>query len=133
LIHGTHHTREISPIIIFHNEISLKKLKREPFSLKVAKLTDNDILSITVSYTGGCKKHDFILATVPLFTIMGESHQVDLVLSHENNGDACKKIVTESLYFDLFPLKETYQKVYGIKTSSMLLRIVNVSITYQFK
>jgi len=133
LSHSTHNNREVFPITIFNDEVSLKKLKTDLFSLKSVNKTDNDILSIIVSYAGGCKKHDFILATVPLFTTTAESHQVDLVLSHENNGDACKKIVTESLYFDLFPLKEKYKKVYGIETGSMLLHIKNVSITYQFK
>lgn len=133
LIQDTHNSREISPIIIFDDGASLKKLKRDQFFLKATKKIDNDTLPIIVSYTGGCKKHDFILATVPLFTIPGESHRVDLMLSHENNGDVCKKIVTESLYFDLLPLKERYQQVYGIKTGSILLNLMNSSIMYQFR
>ena len=130
--HDTHFAREVSPVVILHNEASLKRLKRDPFFLKGAKITDNDILSIIVSYTGGCKKHDFILAAVPIFATNAENHQIDIILSHQNNADMCKKIVTESLYFDLSPLKEKYQKAYGIKKSSMLLRIMNITIEYQF-
>jgi hypothetical protein len=130
---STHFDHEVSPVVIFHNEASLKRLKRDPCFLKGANITDNDTLSIIVSYTGGCKKHDFILATVRLFTATAENDQIDLVLSHENNADMCKKIVTEPLYFDLSPLKEKYQKACGIKTSSMLLHLMNRSIKYQFK
>jgi hypothetical protein len=115
------------------NESAIQKFKRDTFFLKEATLTDNDILSIIVSYSGGCKKHDFILATVSSFIRTDSSDQVNLVLAHENNGDICKKIVKEHLYFDLLPLKERYQQVYGIKASSIVLRLLNASISYKFK
>src|SRR5688500_20120800 len=88
------------------NESAIQKLKKDTFFLKEATLIDNDILSVIVSYSGGCKKHDFILATVPHFTTTNSSHQANLVLAHENNGDACKKIVKEHLYFDLLRSEE---------------------------
>jgi hypothetical protein len=116
------------------NESTIQKLKKDTFFLKEATLINNDILSVIVSYSGGCKKHDFTLATTPHFTTTTNlSHQANLVLAHENNGDACKKIVKEHLYFDLLPLKERYQQVYGIKASSIVLRLMNASINYQFK
>lgn len=133
LTQNTNSTGKIPRIIMLDNESAIQKLKMDTFFLKEATLIDNDILSVTVSYSGGCKKHDFILATVPRFTTTTNlSHQANLVLAHENNGDACKKIVKEHLYFDLLPLKERYQQVYGIKASSIVLRLMNASINYQF-
>jgi hypothetical protein len=133
LTQNTNSTSKTPRIIMLDNELAIQKLKMDTFFLKEATLTDNDILSVIVSYSGGCKKHDFILATAPHFTTTNLSHQANLVLAHENNGDACKKIVKEHLYFDLLPLKESYQQVYGIKASSIVLRLMNASINYQFK
>ena len=130
---NTNSNDKTARIVLFDNESAIEKLKTDKFFLKEVTLTDNDILSVIVSYSGGCKKHDFTLATAPHFTSTDLRHQIDLVLAHEDNGDACKKIVKESLYFDLLPLKERYQQVYGIKASSIVLRIMNQSINYQFK
>jgi hypothetical protein len=130
---NTSSSGKIPRIVVLDNESAIQKLKINTFFLKEATLIDNDILSIIVSYSGGCKKHDFTLSTVPRFISTNSSDEVNLVLAHENNGDVCKKIVKEHLYFDLLPLKERYQQVYGIKASSIVLRLMNASINYQFK
>jgi hypothetical protein len=134
LTQNTNSTGKTPRIIMLDDESAIQKLKMDTFFLKEVTLIDNDILSVIVSYSGGCKKHDFILAAaIPHFTTTDLSQQANLVLAHENNDDACKKIVKEHLYFDLLPLKERYQQVYGIKASSIVLRLMNASINYQFK
>ena len=133
LTQNTNSTGKTPRIIMLDDESAIQKLKMDIFFLKEATLIDNDILSVIVSYSGGCKKHEFLLATLSHFTTTDLSHQANLLLAHENNGDTCKKIVKEHLYFDLLPLKERYQQVYGIKTSSIILRLMNGSINYQFK
>jgi hypothetical protein len=133
LTQNTNSTDKTPRIIIFDNESAIQRLKMDKFFLKEVSMIEDDTLSAIVSYSGGCKKHDFILAATPHFTSTNSSHQVNLVLAHENNGDACKKIVKEHLYFDLLPLKERYHQVHGLKANSMVLRIMNLSINYQFK
>jgi hypothetical protein len=128
----TNYTDKVQPIILFDNESLVKKLKYDTFFLKNADLLDGDILTVRVTYSGGCKNHDFILATLSPSITTEFGHEVHLALSHENNGDVCKKMVTESLYFDLLPLKETHQRVYRTKEGLIVLHIMNRSIKYEF-
>jgi hypothetical protein len=123
----------VKKLILLSKEFDVKKLKIDPFHLKRAKLVDKDILMVSVFYTGGCKKHDFALVAAPGFMTTNSSLQVDLVLIHRNNGDACKKIVTESLHFDLAPLKEKYQEIHGRKLGRATLLLMNTVIEYEFK
>lgn len=100
-----------------------------------AKFIENDILSTVVSYSGGCEKHEFSLGAALGFANTDLSPQANLVLGHESNGDTCKKIIRERLVFDLSPLKEKCQQVYGVKADSMMLHLMNTTITvkYNFK
>lgn len=57
----------------------------------------NDILFVEVRYGGGCREHQFQLRY--------ESYDPDnkllyFVLSHEDNGDMCKALLSETLMFD---------------------------------
>jgi hypothetical protein len=124
---------DVKKLILFNKESDVKKLKIDPFNLKQATLTDKDILTISVFYTGGCKKHDFALGTVPGFVSTNSTQHMNLVLAHRNNGDACKKIVTESLHFDISPLKEKHQEIQGQKSSRMILHLMNAALEYEFK
>ena len=93
----------------------------------------NDILSVVISYSGGCAKHEFSLGAV--FTNTGCSPVANLVLGHENNNDTCKKILREHLDFNLMPLKKKCQQVCGIKADSIVLNLMYTTITvkYNFK
>jgi hypothetical protein len=135
LIQVSNSTDKIPQVVVFDNESYIKKMKRDISNLIEAKLIENDILSTVVSYSGGCEKHEFTLGAVPGFKNTDLSPQANLVLGHENNGDTCKKIVRERLDFDLSPLKEKYQQVYGVKAGSIMLHLMNTTITikYNFK
>jgi hypothetical protein len=67
----------------------------------------NDVLVLSVAYTGGCAEHDFELlassASVP-----DASPSVELALLHDPRGDACKALMEEELHFDLSPLHELW-------------------------
>ena len=74
-------------------------------SIKVlhAKI-NNDILSLSVLYKGGCKTHQFKLIsrkeyakTLPM--------QLPLYLLHKNSGDTCNKIITDTLQFNIADIK----------------------------
>jgi hypothetical protein len=135
LIQVSNSTEKIPRIIVFENESHIQKMKMDIINLIEAKFIENDILSSVVSYSGGCEKHEFSLVAALGFTNTDLSPQANIALGHKSNGDTCKKIIRERLAFDLSPLKEKCQQVYGINADSMTLHIMNTTITieYNFK
>ena len=77
-------------------------LKRVPYIIKSIQLFENEI-QIKISYSGGCKTHDFQLV-VNRNSISKLTKDINLNLSHNDNNDRCKRIVSEKLVFDLSPL-----------------------------
>lgn len=77
-------------------------LKRIPYAIRSIKFLESKI-QINISYTGGCKSHDFSLV-VDRKVISELTNDANLILSHNDNGDRCKRIVNEKLVFDLSPL-----------------------------
>ena len=80
----------------------IRGLKRVPYIIKSIQLFENEI-QIKISYTGGCKTHDFQLAA-NRNSISKLTKDINLNLSHNDNNDRCKRIVSEKLVFDLSPL-----------------------------
>lgn len=72
----------------------------------------HDTLTLTVSYSGGCVRHDFTLVADSRFE---ESDPVRLVLflAHDANGDTCEAYPTDSYRFDLTPVRTLYEQTYG--------------------
>ncbi len=71
-----------------------------------------DILSVNVSYAGGCREHE-IHAVAWGGWMASAPAQVRIFLAHDDHGDACEAWITETLRFGLTPLKENYQDAYG--------------------
>lgn len=69
-------------------------------------------LEASVSYGGGCASHEIDLVA---FGGWLESFpvQVNVFLSHEDNGDPCDAQLSEVRTFDLRPLAEAYRSAYG--------------------
>jgi|GEM_PF-3038855 len=65
-----------------------------------------DICELTVSYSGGCKTHEFALFAEKTTSEPNPS-VLSLTLSHNANEDACKSIITETLVFSLDNLKNS--------------------------
>lgn len=71
----------------------------DPFKIeKVERVGDS--LIITVSYGGGCQKHTFDLIWDGQI-LLSYPPQINLLIAHHANGDACKQLVTESLKISL--------------------------------
>lgn len=121
---------DTNKVIFVDNGSFIEKLKSDFFVLKGTDLKD-DNLSLIVTYSGGCKKHEFVLAATSHST-NSDLKKVNLTLSHDNKGDICKKIVRDSLNFDLLPLKERFQQNYGKKEGSMILHLKDKDIQYNF-
>jgi hypothetical protein len=78
----------------------------DPFTLVEVGLRDDE-LTLVVSHGGGCAVHRFALWALPSLS-MSPLPNHDLVLTHDDPDDPCDSIVTETLRFDLSPLRELY-------------------------
>jgi len=65
---------------------------------------EGDSLHLQVSYSGGCREHEFNLWKLPPNAL--EPPPVELMLAHEDNGDMCEAWITEWMAFSLRPLRE---------------------------
>ena len=96
-----------------------------------------DTLQMSVSYSGGCAVHDFSLFWNETFLEMYPVQAV-LQLVHNNNGDMCEAYPTETLSFDLAPLKAVYQTAYQTNSGSVTIILPDAfgqdqTILYTFK
>ena len=87
-----------------------------------APAIEDDTLTLTVSYGGGCEHHDFTLVTSGVFM---ESYPVQLgvSLAHDANGDMCEAYLTAAYEFDLTPIKALYQDAYREDAGAIVLRL----------
>ncbi len=74
-------------------------------SFKVESLSiDGDIVTMVISYSGGCEEHEFELVTNKLY-LKSMPPKLNLFLKHNNNGDACRKLVIDTLRYDVSPAR----------------------------
>ena len=105
----------------------------DPYTLNSATITE-DTLNISVSYSGGCKNHQFTLVVSEEFL---ESFPVQLhaYLAHDANGDTCEAYPTEDYRFDLTPIKTMYQNAYRQEAGTIVLRLRDApegNLIYEF-
>jgi hypothetical protein len=98
-----------------------EKFQRDPFTLQKASL-EECLLTVDVSYGGGCKAHEFELFMSP--SAFGESVpvQADLWIKHNGNGDSCRALVSDKLKFDITAVVEQHRQQYG-KDGEMILNV----------
>jgi hypothetical protein len=79
-----------------------------PYSILEGSIK-KDVLTLIVQYGGGCKEHFFELYSNGLF-LKKIPPRLNLFLEHKPNEDFCRKLVVDTLTFDLlngrFPNKE---------------------------
>lgn len=94
-----------SPIIPFKPEVTSvsDRLPSDPFKISGAKI-NGDCLEIILSFSGGCKAHEFIMTYQKLPNFNMYSGQ--LTLGHNSHGDMCEAMITRTVSFNLAPLKE---------------------------
>lgn len=90
-------------VIIIHST-DLSTWKKDAYSISSVSVL-NDVMTVEVSYGGGCKKHEFNLLVVREET---SENRARMVLSHNGNDDACEAAITRELRFDLTPLKQAF-------------------------
>lgn len=110
--------------------VSTSANNTDAYVLNSAEVT-GDILTVNVSYSGGCVSHEFTLNGQGSF--LGPPPVViNFFLVHNANGDPCREWITEENDFDLTPIKALYQEDSG----RIILRIINpgevVDVVYEF-
>jgi len=69
--------------------------------LDIIKTTiEGNILTIVVSYSGGCNEHEFQLYFDGSYK-KSLPPKANFILTHDNKGDACRSIVEKTLKFDI--------------------------------
>lgn len=97
----------------------------DPYTLESdddAPVLEGDILTLTLSYSGGCARHDFTLVTAGYF-LESNPVQLNLHLVHDAHEDPCEAYPTEQYEFDLAPLRMLYQDAYRRDEGVIILRL----------
>ncbi len=101
-------------------------------SVGVSDVTlSGDSLTLTVQHSGGCKTHEYGLCWNQSF-LESNPVQAQLRVLHQDNGDSCEAIVSNTLTFDLAGLKAAYRAGYQSQTGTVILRIGAQSTRYEF-
>ena len=87
-----------------------------------------DTLSLTVSYGGGCREHDFTLVAAMIADDECDLSPVvlDVFLAHDDHDDPCEAYPTVTYDFDLTPIKEMYRDTCGEDAGAVDLRLRDV-------
>jgi hypothetical protein len=93
-------TTQSSKVLIQDRDLS--KYPMDDVMIKDASVV-GDSLTMLVSYSGGCKTHDFkaIWDGAMMKSLPG---QINVVLSHNANGDMCEALLTQDVTVSLSPL-----------------------------
>lgn len=103
------------------NLLSLTEMHSASLNVSPLRLIDanvvGDTLAIQISYSGGCRTHEFELLDTGIATkSIPPQHLLRLV--HVLSDDPCEALVTKMLFYDLLPLKNKYDNL-----GSVALRI----------
>ena len=105
----------------------------DEYALNSATITD-DTLNISVSYSGGCKEHQFTLVASEAF-LESDPVQLHAAIAHNANGDTCEAYPTDNYRFDLTPIKTMYQEAYRQEAGTIILRLKDApagELVYEF-
>ena len=108
-------------------------LGNDDYVLNSATIT-GDTLTISVSYSGGCRTHLFTLVIAASF-VEASPVRLPAVLRHDANGDRCEAFPTESYAFDLALVRARYRAVYGPGAGRVALQLDAVpedALVYEF-
>ncbi len=105
----------------------------DPYEINAATIS-GDVLSVSVSFSGGCEAHEFTLGLSDGFL---ESNPVQLWawLLHDAKGDSCEAYPTEERQFDLTPIKARYRQAYQQQEGVVIILLEGApegSLVYEF-
>ena len=105
----------------------------DDYVLNSATIT-GDTLTVSVSYSGGCRTHVFTLVIAASF-VDSSPVRLPAVLRHDANGDPCEAFPTESYAFDLALVRTRYRAAYGPGAGRVALQLDGVpedGLVYEF-
>lgn len=97
--------------------------KSDPINIKFVQQS-GDYLVFDVSYSGGCADHTFDLVSMGAFSATYPP-EVEISLKHNKNGDGCRSVIDQKLYFNINELKYD-------GTTKVLLIINNTNKTLEY-
>ncbi|MBI5216286.1 MAG: hypothetical protein HY960_11085 [Ignavibacteriae bacterium] len=116
-----------TPLVKITNDLYSSDVMRHDVSIDTAWIVV-DTIYMRVGYSGGCKEHTFQLYALNYFA---ESNppQAEVVLSHNSQNDRCRQFITDTLRFNLSPLRVLYKQMYSRPTGNLLLNIYEPQAT----
>ncbi|HCY45715.1 MAG TPA: hypothetical protein DHU89_03460 [Flavobacteriales bacterium] len=99
----TINTKEKEAISVVEMDPTYKNIKTDSFTLLESSL-EGDNLILLVQYGGGCREHEWKLKTNGAYA-KSLPPQITLNLEHNANSDMCRALVTDTLEFNLEPLR----------------------------
>jgi hypothetical protein len=120
--------------IILAKGSDLGRWKKDDYYITESRVEkgNNNLLFLSVTYTGGCKEHNFELVAWNYFIMKPNEIQADILLSHDSNSDSCKAIINKELCFDLSPLNSEYHKLFKSTSGTIVLQLEDLKIRYEF-
>ena len=105
----------------------------DPFRLNSASV-DDDVLTLVVDYSGGCRDREFTLRAPRSFQESAGSVQLAVTLIHDANGDRCEANPTEQLRFGLRPISRLFQDRFNRDSGTVYLRLAGHAgpLVYRF-
>ena len=120
--------------VILANGTNPDNLIMDSYTINKAEF-NADTLNIKVSYNGGCKEHEFCLVAWNYF-LESQPVQAYLFLSHNSNSDFCEARISSELSIDMTPLKQEFFNKYGVKSDSIIVRVLTsgdrLNLSYKF-
>lgn len=104
----THPSKSNMVIQMVIVDSSIEKGKTgDPYVIDSVKIND-DILTVFINYSGGCKEHSFELYSNGAYA-KSLPPQTSVYMVHKGNGDACRELIHQTLQFDLSAIKYSGQ------------------------
>lgn len=110
---------EIKPVNI--TDIPPADIQLHPFALNHLVIR-GDFLTLDITYSGGCGKHEFDLVMTPAAFLESFPVQANLFLRHEDHDDACDGLVRREVTFNLQPVARLAEAFYGA-TDEIILNV----------
>lgn len=73
-------------------------VRTDPFQIQEVGISSENMLLVEVSYSGGCKEHNFEVEWPEVITTIYPP-DFSVTLYHNANGDNCEAFITETLEF----------------------------------
>lgn len=111
---------DVPPVVL--TDRSPDEIRQDDYWLGDIELT-RDVLKLRVGFSGCSPDHAFPLYMSGGF-LESEPVQARLVLGHDDHGEACDAAFERTLYFDLRPIREAYERMYG-HPGVVILRLID--------